>query len=288
MSESTWTTSSRELIRMGLMKGVQWPTLAQPPTVSIVMPVFDGMPWLPEAVASVPRDVELIVLDGGSTDGSREWLREHATHAQLVFEPDAGQADALVHGFAKAGGDVLGWLNADDVLEPGAIEVVRSAFADPDVVMASGACLLIDAHSAVIGAMSTPPEPTAEGLARRRVNPGQPATFFRADVYRVAGGIDRSFDLAFDVDLWLRLAQRGRYLTLPGTVLARYRVHRATRTSRHAARSAREDLRARRAQGMPWRSHAGVALIRAAYVTPPMDRLRAAVRSASRRLVPGL
>jgi glycosyltransferase involved in cell wall biosynthesis len=82
------------------------------------------------------------VFDGGSTDGGVEWLREHATLGyEAVIDPDGGQTDALINGFTRATGDILGWLNADDVLEPGALERVAQAFAaDPGLVMVTAAC----------------------------------------------------------------------------------------------------------------------------------------------------
>jgi glycosyltransferase involved in cell wall biosynthesis len=255
---------------------------------------MDGMPWLPGAIASVSRqrtdsddEVEHIVLDGGSIDGSREWLVSHPEHdCRLIFEPDRGQTDALARGFDLASGDLLGWLNADDILEPGALGRVRDVFAaDPHVVMVSGACLFIDTDDQIVGVMLTPRRPTFAGLVSERMNPPQPSTFFRADAYRLAGGLDRTFNLAMDVDLWLRIARHGTYAVLPSEVLARYRIHAAAKSERLAAASAREDLLARRRQGMPWRSQAGVELIRAAYLQPVLRPLTRRVRQIIRWIV---
>jgi len=259
---------------------------------TIVTPVYNGMPWLPEAVASVAAqrssvDVEHLILDGGSTDGSREWLMEHLElGCELVFEPDTGQTDALIRGFERATGELLGWLNADDTLEPGTLGRAHDLFVlNPDVVMLSGVCLFIDRDGKVSGAMATPPDPTFHGLLSRRVNPPQPATFFRADAYKRSGGLDRNYDLAMDVDLWLRLARQGRYLVLPEKILARYRVHPGAKSERLASASAREDLRARRAHGMPWRSPAGVELLRAIYVRPVLRPVRRTAKAIIGRLV---
>lgn len=261
---------------------------------TILTPVLNGMPWLPAAIASVARqrdavrlDVEHLVLDGGSTDGSRDWLEAHPEYGcRLLFEGDRGQTDALARGFDAASGELLGWLNADDSLEAGALDRVHDVFvSEPDVVMVSGVCLFIDSDGRIVGAMQTPRKPTFDGLVRNRMNPPQPSTFFRADAYREAGGIDRRFNLAMDVDLWIRLARIGRYATLPSEVLARYRVHPGAKSERFAASSAREDLRARRHHGMPWRSPAGVELLRAAYLRPFLRPLQRSVKQAIRRLV---
>jgi len=261
---------------------------------TIVSPVLNGMPWLPEAMTSVARqrespgiDLEHLVLDGGSTDGSREWLEAHPEiGCKLVFEKDDGQTAALRSGFEKASGELLGWLNSDDVLEPGTLAQVHEIFAGhPDVVMVSGASLFIDSDGKVLGAMATPPVPTFEALVRTRLNPPQPSTFFRADAYRKVGGLDTSLNLALDLDLWLKLAKAGRYLVLPDRVLARYRVHSRAKSERLAVASAREDLKVRRRNGMRWRSQAGEELLRRAYLDPTIGRAGKAIGRGVRGVV---
>lgn len=255
---------------------------------TIVTPVRNGMPWLVETMESVAGqipDVELehIVLDGGSTDGSREWLSQHAgKHVTLRFEPDAGQTDALIEGFDRAAGDVFGWLNADDVLEPGALRRVAAEFeAHPDAVLVSGSALLIGPTGAVVGAIRTSPASNLKELLAYPFNLAQPSTFFKASVYRSAGGLDRRFELAMDVDLWMRLAALGPIATLPDVVLSRFRIHPSAKSVSRATAAVREDLGIRRRHGMPLRSRAGLTLLEAAYVRP----IRWRVRSLARRLV---
>lgn len=250
---------------------------------TIVTPVLNGMPWLPKAIGSIARqrdgadfEIEHIVLDGGSTDGSREWLTEHPElGCDLRFQADHGQTDALVAGFGAARGQLLGWLNADDILEPGTLKAIHDLFVEsPDVVMISGVSLFIDPTGRVIGAMATPKTPSSQGLVQTRINPPQPSTFFRADAYSRVGGLDRNLNLAFDVDLWIKLATVGRYLVLPDRVLARYRVHPRAKSERMAWASAREDLRVRRRNGMAWRSNAGRELFWLVYVRRALSPLR--------------
>jgi glycosyltransferase involved in cell wall biosynthesis len=174
------------------------------------------MPWLPAAIGSVidqrqDVDVELIVLDGGSTDGSREWLSQQVrTVATLVFEPDSGQTDALMRGLRMASGEYLGWLNSDDLIEPGALRSVADALdAAPDASAVSGCCLQLDEGGALIGLIPTPPSGSLDGLLRYPNNLAQPATFFRAEAYRRCGGLDAAWSLAMDVDLWMKLARVG-------------------------------------------------------------------------------
>lgn len=257
---------------------------------TIVTPVLNGMPWLAETMDSVARqtpdvEVEHIVFDSGSTDGSREWLRDHAgKHVKLKFEPDQGQTDALIKGFAAASGDIFGWLNADDILEPGALRRVAAEFeARPDAALVSGSALLIGPTGAILGAIPTPPATNLRELLAYPFNLAQPSTFFPAACYRSAGGLDRRFDLAMDVDLWMRLAALGPIVTLPGVVLSRFRIHPSAKSVSRATATVREDLGIRRRHGMQLKSRAGLTLLEAAYVRPINWRVRSLVRRLVRR-----
>jgi len=243
--------------------------------ISIVTPVLNGMPWLPETVDSVAAqrgdvDVEHLVRDGGSTDGSREWLASHAALGyQVALEKDSGQTDALAVGFDHATGEVFGWLNADDVLAPGALKRVAEAFAaHPEAVIVSGSCLLVGPEGAILGAIPTPPRPEFDQLLRHPTNLAQPATFFRADAYRKVGGLNRGYDLAMDVDLWFRLASVGPVVLLRDVVLAQFRLHPNAKSVVAAAAASREDLSIRRRHGMPLSSPAGRALVRHGFLDP--------------------
>jgi glycosyltransferase involved in cell wall biosynthesis len=256
--------------------------------ISIVTPVLNGMPWLPQTVESVARqrddvDVEHLIRDGGSEDGSREWLVAHAGLGyQVTVEKDRGQTDALALGFEHATGDVFGWLNADDVLEPGALKQVGEAFeAHPDAVIVSGSCLHVGPDGAILGAIPTPPRPEFAQLLRHPTNLAQPATFFRAEAYRQVGGLNRRYNLAMDVDLWFRLASVGRVVLLRDVVLARFRLHPSAKSVVAAAAASREDLSIRREHGMPLRSPAGRALVRQGVLGPVLGWPR---RTAKRLL----
>lgn len=259
---------------------------------SIVTPVLNGMPWLPECVESVASQradvgVEHVVLDGGSTDGSRDWLRDNGALGYVAaFGPDAGQTDALVKGFGRATGDVFGWLNADDVLEGGALRRVASMFqADPDLVLVGGCCVVIDEVGDFRGLIGTPRASDLHGLVTHIENPPQPATFFRAEAYRLAGGLDPRYDLAMDVDLWLKLARLGRVAFLPRTILARFRVHDAAKSVKAEGRAIRQDLSIRRRNGLPLRSEAAAHELYRIYVSLPLRSARRVLRRLARRVL---
>lgn len=262
--------------------------------VTIVTPVYNGMPWLPECIESVARqlrdaDLEHLVYDGGSTDGSVEWLKEHASLGyEAIFGPDGGQTDALAKGFDRARGEIFGWLNADDMLEPGALRRVVDVFlADPELAMVTGACIVIDSNSAITGMMAPPPDATLKGLLSLPANPPQPATFFSARAYRSGEGLDRRYDLAMDIDLWLKLARAGPIRTLPNEVLARYREHPFAKSVARSGASARQSLRIRRRHGMPLRSRATLSLVQAGFVRPVVSPFTRTVRRLLRRLLLG-
>src|SRR5664280_976532 len=262
--------------------------------VTIVTPVYNGMPWLPECIVSVAeqrRDVEVehFVYDGGSTDGSTEWLREHTSLGyEAIVGPDGGQTDALAKGFARGTGEIFAWLNADDLLEPGALRRVVDVFtADPGLVMVTATCLIIDSQDGVLGAIPVPPLVTLAGLLSHPAVPAQPATFFSAEAYRRVGGLDRRYDLAMDLDLWLKLAGVGPIHALPTEVLARFRVHPAAKSTARAAATARQALRIQRRHGAPIRSRAAVVMIRIGYVRPVQSRLTRPFRNLARRLLLG-
>jgi glycosyltransferase involved in cell wall biosynthesis len=253
---------------------------------SIATPVFNGMPWLAECVASIENqrvdvDVEHLVLDGGSTDGSRAWLAAHPDPRRRdVLEPDTGQTDALIRGFGLATGDVLGWLNADDLLEPGALAIVAARFeANPGAVIVSGAAHVIDPDGRVVDRIPTPPVGTLRGLLNHPTNLAQPATFFRASAYRAVGGLDRRYDLAMDVDLWMRLAGRGEVVLLPDVELARFRIHPTAKSVVGATAAIREDFASRRRAGLPIWSRAARYFIWHGYVKPALRPLRRRIRA---------
>jgi glycosyltransferase involved in cell wall biosynthesis len=252
--------------------------------VSIVMPVLNGMPWLPAAIASVRgqgRPTELIVCDGGSSDGSREWLERNADdRTRLVFERDGGQSEAIARGFSMASGDIWGWLNADDLFLPGALDAAVAAFeAHRSAPLVSGQCELIDGGGLVTGRIPMPPDGSRRTLLRHPTNLPQPATLFRADAYRAAGGLDLSLHYAMDVDLWLKLTRLGDGVLIDD-VLAQFRIHAAAKTTRGADAMLREELRVRLRHGLSPFSATALSLGRACYVGPVKRRLRAA---ASRR-----
>jgi glycosyltransferase involved in cell wall biosynthesis len=252
---------------------------------TIVTPVLNGLRWLPECVASVDAqraddgvDVEHIVLDPGSTDGTREWLAINANRATLVFERDGGQTDALARGFARARGDVLGWLNADDAFEPHALARVASALEkNAGASGAVGSMIFVDTDGSIAGINTPPLDCSFRGILHHPRALPQPAVLFTREAYERSGGFDVSLDLAMDVDLWLKLTAIAPMISLR-EVLARFRLHENAKSVKRGAAAAREDFAIRRRSGLSLATPAAASLVRYGWVQP-------ALRPAWRRLV---
>lgn len=210
----------------------------------MVMPCFQQREFLEEAVRSVLAgqlpEVELLVMDPGSCDGSRELLRElqqeFGERLVLCFEPDEGQSDALNKGFSRARGQILGWLNSDDRLRPGALEEVATWLSAEQPRWAYGQAGMIDGAG----------RPHASFIVRYKNWRGrrfsrlklltenfipQMAVFWNRAMWERAGGLDKDRHLDMDYDLWLRFAEVSDPLVIQA-VLADFRVHGGAKGSR--------------------------------------------------------
>ena len=204
------------------------------PLVSVVTPSFNQARFLERTLESVltqnyPR-IEYIVVDGGSTDASPEIIRKYSSSlAWWVSEPDAGQTDAINKGLSHARGDILAWLNSDDMWLPGAVSAaVQASDQYPDCGLIYGAANYIDEQDRVIGRF--PAAQTDHRLLRQGyVHIPQQAAFFRGDLWRTVGPLDPSFYFAMDYDLWTRIAARARLKFIP-QVWGSFRLHGTAKT----------------------------------------------------------
>ncbi len=225
--------------------------------VALVTPSLNQAAYLGAAVDSVLAqtyaDIDYLVVDGGSKDGSQDVLRSYGDRVRWISEPDEGQSDAIDKGFRMTDGEILGWLNADDLLEETAIERVVEAFrAAPETGLIYGDGVLLDEAGDVSG-----PFAGCEPFNLWRLLYGldyilQPAAFLRRSAYEAAGGLDPALFWAMDWDLWIRIAAVAEVEYLPGA-LARSRVWSDTKTATGGWRRLRE-LRSvtRRHTGQAW------------------------------------
>lgn len=182
------------------------------PRVSLVTPSYNAAAYLRAAIDSVLAqdypDIDYLVMDGGSQDGTVELLASYGERVRWVSEKDGGQSDAIARGFEQTSGEILGWLNADDLLKPGAVRAAVEALqANPQAALVYGQADFIDAEGQHLA-----PCTVIEPYSRQRLlHYGdyivQPATFFTRRAYAAVGGLDKSLNWAMDWDLWLRLAR---------------------------------------------------------------------------------
>ncbi|OGO38380.1 MAG: hypothetical protein A2W35_04000 [Chloroflexi bacterium RBG_16_57_11] len=199
------------------------------PLVSIVTPSYNQARFLETTIRSVLDqdypNLEYIIVDGGSTDGSREIIERYDDRlAWWVSERDQGQTDAINKGFSRARGEILAWLNSDDTYQPGAIsEAVAFLQAHPQVGMVYGDANLIDESGQVIGRFPAR-QTDYRRLKRGYVHIPQQASFFRTSLWRQVGPLDTTFFFAMDYDLWVRISRLAPIKYLP-RLWANFRLH---------------------------------------------------------------
>lgn len=207
-----------------------------PPRISIVTPSFRQGAYIERTIASVLDqgypNLEYFVQDGGSEDGTREILERCSDRlAGWDSRPDDGQSQAINRGFAHTTGEIMAWLNSDDILLPGALACVAEFFErHPEVDVVYGHRVLIDEDGREIGRWVMPPHDDAV-LSWADYVP-QETLFWRRRIWERAGGkVDESFRFAMDWDLLLRFRDAGaRFARIP-RFLGGFRVHSRQKTS---------------------------------------------------------
>jgi hypothetical protein len=221
----------------------------QLPRISIITPSYNQGRFLEETLVSVISqrypDLEYLVMDGGSTDGSVDIIRRY--DGQLAYWTsgrDAGQYDALNRGFARTTGEVMAWLNSDDKYTPWALHVVGEIFASlPEVEWVTTQYPLTWDEDGRAIRCTYQPVYSQRGFFRGENLPGagwyatgfiqQESTFWRRSLWQRAGAyLDTSLKLASDFELWSRFHQHGELYGVP-TPLAGFRVHPNQKTARH-------------------------------------------------------
>ncbi len=207
------------------------------PAITIVTPSYQQAPFIRDTIESVLSqgcpDLEYIVIDGGSTDGTIGILAEYADRIRWISEPDRGQSDAVNKGFRMARGEILGWLNSDDTYTPGTIATVVEYFRrHPDVVMLYGEVDYVDRDGNKYKRYAT--EPFNLQRLAERFYICQPAVFIRAKVFEEIGPLDTDLHACMDNDYWMKIGKRypaSAIAWLKGRVFANFRMYEENKSS---------------------------------------------------------
>lgn len=204
------------------------------PKISIVTPSLNQGDFIEETIRSVLSQyypgLEYLVMDGGSSDHTLDILRSYSDRVKWVSEKDKGQTNAINKGLHLASGEIVGYLNADDLLLPGALEKVAKTFMqNPDTMWLTGKCRIISETGRETRKLIT----RYKNLWLRVHRPSllfitdyisQPATFWRAGLLNDLGDFDENLHYALDYEYFLRLNTRYPLVILPD-YLAAFRVH---------------------------------------------------------------
>jgi glycosyltransferase involved in cell wall biosynthesis len=223
-------------------------TTADLPRVSIVTPSYNQAQYLEATIRSVLDqgypNLEYLVLDGGSTDGSVDIIRRYAEYlAGWTSERDRGQADAINRGLRRATGAIVAWLNSDDILMPGAIRAaVQALDAHPEAGLAYSDGQWIDERGNPLFLQRSRTVDLRYLLTRSSPIP-QPTVFMRRAALEMVGYLNESLHLMLDYELWVRFAERYALVYVSGQVWAGLRQHADQKTWRRLIEGLNEQLR---------------------------------------------
>lgn len=220
--------------------------MAALPKITVVTPSFNQAAFIGQTIESVLSqgypDLEYIVMDGGSTDGTPDLLRQYSGRLTWISEPDRGQVHAINKGFRRATGAVLAFLNSDDLYEPGALLAVGRYFAaHPGSSWLTGRSRIIDGEGREIRRAITVYKNLWLRIANVRTLQitnyvSQMATFWRREAYERVGELDEGLHYVMDWDYWMRLGRHYR-LSVIHRDLACFRMHAASKSGTSAAKA---------------------------------------------------
>ncbi len=216
------------------------------PLVSIITPSYNQSHYLEDTIQSVLRqeyqNIEYLIVDGASTDGSQQIIQRYADKLEWwVSEPDQGQADAINKGFRRASGEIIAWLNSDDLYLPGAVTQAVELFdRHPEADVVYGDAVTADGAGRLLNELRFQSWGVEDFLQFKIIC--QPAVFMRRAAVEKVGYLDASYHFFLDHQLWIRLARKARFV-YQTAFWAVSRYHPAAKNITLAAKSGAEVYR---------------------------------------------
>lgn len=216
------------------------------PKITLITPSYNQGDFLARTLMSVLDqnypNLEFLVFDGGSTDNSVEIIREYADHlTHWESERDRGQSHAINKGFERASGDIIGWLNSDDTLLPGALQAVIETFAQhPEAGAVYGNFIYVDEDDHFMHRRHVFSRFSYNTLLHHDYL-GQPAVFWRKEVLSEIGPLNEGLHYGMDWDFFLRMRRATKMVHVKQD-LATFRLHKASKTSAEGDQRYKNDL----------------------------------------------
>lgn len=266
-------------------------TILAPVRLSFVIPTRNQGRFIAQCIDSCLEqaiaDSEIVVVDGASTDDTRDVLARYGDRVRWISEPDRGQSDAVNKGVRMARGELIAWINSDDYYaSPQAIRTLLDAFdAEPDVDIAYGNGVRVDVDGAEIGPYRAR---AVSSVTEIVTHPAsfvlQPALVFRRQLFLDVGGVDESLHYTMDYELWIRMFAAARVTRYVPSLIACARYHTDAKSIAAMGKQIREAYRVKREAAKQLElgafdallMHAGVATMGAYWLAVRFGFLRAA------------
>jgi Glycosyl transferase family 2 len=215
------------------------------PTLSVVIPSFNQGTYIERTIQSIVRqgypNLDLILMDGGSTDQTMDIVARYKNHFSHIFSgPDGGQSAALAKGFELATGDYISWLNSDDTYNDNALHTVGTFLAQhPDTQFVYGNMRVIDADDKEL-AFKKSVRFSLPVMKYAFLTVPQMSAFWSKELYLRAGAVDRHLRFCMDYDLFVRMAQISPPVRI-NKLIGNFRIHETSKTTNLEAVRLRED-----------------------------------------------